>query len=71
MVFRRKKAGSLLDALLPVEEDYPHAEERRLFYVGLTRARDQVFLLADRQIPSPFVKELLEGGYPGVSRWQG
>ncbi|OXY83459.1 UvrD-helicase domain-containing protein [Oceanimonas doudoroffii] len=66
-----KKQASLLDALLPVEEDYPHAEERRLFYVGLTRARDQVFLLADRQIPSPFVKELLEGGYPGVSRWQG
>ncbi|WMC11190.1 UvrD-helicase domain-containing protein [Oceanimonas pelagia] len=66
-----KKQASLLDALLPVEEDFPHAEERRLFYVGLTRAREQVFLLADRQIPSPFVKELLEGGYPGVSRWQG
>ena len=66
-----KKQASLLDALLPAEEDFPHAEERRLFYVGLTRARKQVFLLADRQLPSPFVKELLEGGYSGVSRWQG
>ncbi|WP_418139326.1 UvrD-helicase domain-containing protein [Oceanimonas smirnovii] len=66
-----KKQASLLDALLPAKEDFPHAEERRLFYVGLTRAREQVFLLADSQLPSPFVKELLEGGYSGVSRWRG
>ncbi|RYY02275.1 MAG: helicase IV [Gammaproteobacteria bacterium] len=33
-------------------------EERRLFYVGLTRARHQVIILANAQRPSPFIFEL-------------
>ncbi|ART81945.1 DNA helicase IV [Oceanisphaera profunda] len=65
-----QNASALLDLLLPVAETFPYAEERRLLYVGLTRARQQVFLLADQQIPSVFVKELTGGGYPGVSKWE-
>ena len=38
---------------------YPHAEERRLFYVALTRARRGTYLVADSQRPSDFVNELL------------
>ena len=38
---------------------YPHAEERRLFYVAITRARRGTYLVADARRPSPFVNELL------------
>ncbi len=44
-------------------EAHPNAEERRLLYVALTRARRQVFLLAEGGPPSAFVKELIDGGY--------
>ena len=37
----------LLDLVLAAPEKHPNAEERRLFYVALTRARRHVFLLAD------------------------
>ena len=49
----------LLDLVLAASEGYPHAEERRLLYVAITRARRGVYLLADGGSPSPFVKELL------------
>ena len=49
----------LLEIVLPKNAEYPHAEERRLFYVALTRAKKSVFLLADKDYPSSFVTELL------------
>lgn len=54
----------LIEALQPKAEPYPHAEERRLFYVALTRARHRVYLLCDMARCSPFVKELIDGKYP-------
>ena len=53
----------LLDLVLAAPEGHPNAEERRLFYVAMTRARRRVFLLAVGDPPSPFVLELLEGAY--------
>ena len=58
----------LLDLVLPEPEEYAHAEERRLFYVALTRARKSVTILADRQKPSSFVRELLVGTEYGVEK---
>lgn len=48
----------LLELVMPVPEVFPHAEERRLFYVALTRARHGVFLLASKYSPSTFMDEL-------------
>ena len=42
-------------ALLPVPEDFPDAEERRLLYVAMTRARHRVWLLFNKEEPSVFV----------------
>ncbi|EMT6397042.1 DNA helicase IV [Klebsiella oxytoca] len=45
-------------ALLPQPEDFADAEERRLLYVALTRARLRVWLLFNKEQPSPFVDML-------------
>ncbi len=53
----------LLELVLADSEQHPNAEERRLFYVAITRARYGVYLLADGETHSSFVTELLRGGY--------
>lgn len=44
-------------------DKYPYEEERRLFYVALTRTKNEVYLLVDRKNPSIFVRELIKN-YP-------
>jgi DNA helicase-4 len=48
----------IMAELLPESERFPLAEERRLFYVALTRARRGVYLVCDQAKPSPFVMEI-------------
>jgi DNA helicase-4 len=52
------------EGLLPQPEDFPDAEERRLAYVAMTRARQQVWLMFDKDRPSIFVEHLRELGVP-------
>lgn len=59
----RKLTDPLLEVLLPAAEPYPDAEERRLFYVAMTRAKHRCYLLTDMNKTSDFVKELLTDNY--------
>ena len=53
----------ILDLVLAAPEGHPNAEERRLFYVAITRAMRGVYLLADSGPPSSFITELIHGDY--------
>ena len=49
----------VLNLVLSEDNKYPNAEERRVFYVGLTRTKNNVYLLANRNRVSNFVSEIL------------
>ena len=49
----------VLNLAMPDGDGFPHSEERRLFYVALTRARQSVTIFTVAGLESPFVVELL------------
>ncbi len=53
-----RQDDKLLSLVMTQSEDFEFAEERRLFYVALTRAKHQSYILAQRDNPSPFVDEI-------------
>ena len=57
----------VLDLAMPAPESFPRAEERRLFYVALTRARRAVLLISHPRRMSPFVIELLKDPHVTVT----
>lgn len=48
----------ILSYVLSKTDSYDHAEERRVFYVAITRAKRASYVLYDKQYPSLFVTEL-------------
>ena len=52
-----------------VKDDHSieYAEERRLFYVALTRTKNRVYIVAPKEHPSEFVIELLNDYHSDIS----
>lgn len=63
-----KENDELIDLLLPEQEPYLFAEERRLFYVAVTRARHYVFMIFDSQNTSAFVEEIARMGQQLITK---
>lgn len=59
----QNKEEAVVEALLPSLDSYPHSEERRLLYVGITRAKKKSYLIADPMATSEFIVELLSPRY--------
>ena len=50
----------VLNLVLTNADNFKFAEERRLFYVAITRTKNRVFVLTDNKNPSPFFNEFAE-----------
>lgn len=62
------KEGVFERGLLSRQEQYEYAEERRLLYVAMTRAKHEVWLMYNHQHPSVFVEELNRIGVKKLNR---
>ena len=49
----------VLNHVLTKSDQFPYGEERRLFYVAITRAKIKTLVLYDKRFPSVFVDEFL------------
>lgn len=49
----------VLNYVLTKNDQFPYGEERRLFYVAITRAKTKTLVLYDKRFPSVFVDEFL------------
>ena len=56
--FPSKKELKIIDKLIGIKEPIKFPEERRLFYVALTRCREKIYLLINKNSPSVFADEI-------------
>ena len=54
------KDEKILKDVSSKEDRYPYSEERRLFYVALTRTKQKVYIIVSKKKESIFIKELLK-----------
>ena len=53
------KEENIFRFVSPKLDKFPYSEERRLFYVALTRTKNKVYLLVNKKNSSIFIKELI------------
>lgn len=58
----RISSDPVLSLVLANKEEYPYAEERRLFYVAITRTKNRTYLIAPEKHYSCFLEELVSTG---------
>ncbi len=56
--FPNKMLNEPILKYVSLDDDYPYAEERRLFYVALTRSLNRVYFYVDKSKESVFAKEI-------------
>lgn len=56
--FPSRDNNKLINKLIKKNEKYEFAEERRLFYVALTRCKIKTYLIINRKHPSEFIYEI-------------
>jgi len=52
------ESDPIIELFLPYVDDYPYSEERRLFYVAITRTKNDVYMVVDSKNPSIFSLEI-------------
>lgn len=63
----KKEDDPIMDLVIRRDRSVEYAEERRLFYVALTRTSNKVYILAPETRPSEFVTELItDKGYKNI-----
>lgn len=58
----------VLKYVLTEPDAYAFGEERRVFYVGITRAKKHTWVLYDQNNPSPFIKEFIDIDETGTEK---
>jgi DNA helicase-4 len=62
----KRTDDEIITMFMPEPDNFEFCEERRLFYVALTRAKKAVMLFIDDGKPSPFILELSSSKYLDV-----
>ena len=56
----------IMQLVVHVDRSIEYAEERRLFYVAMTRTKNRVYMIVPKNRPSRFIAELIRD-YPGIT----